>query len=283
MLLPPHSPNGSETERTEEACAETSDVMPSAPTNLVATTISETAIGLTWAAGENALTYNVYRGETLVGNTAALLYIDENLQAGTEYCYTVKGVRGETESAEASNEACAITDGVAPSAPVAPTYLQAEAIDTQSIKLTWTAVGNATSYKVYQGDENIATSELPYYTVTGLEYDTEYCFTVTALNEAGESEKSTQVCKKTLGEGIDELASLFNIYPNPVKDELFIATEVNVEEIAIYDVYGRQTMSQQVNVTTSQQVVNVADLNSGIYFVKIVTSEGEVVKRFVKK
>lgn len=275
--------NGSETERTEEACAETSDVMPSAPTNLVATTISETAIGLTWAAGENALTYNVYRGETLVGNTAALLYIDENLQAGTEYCYTVKGVRGETESAEASNEACAITDGVAPSAPVAPTYLQAEAIDTQSIKLTWTAVGNATSYKVYQGDENIATSELPYYTVTGLEYDTEYCFTVTALNEAGESEKSTQVCKKTLGEGIDELASLFNIYPNPVKDELFIATEVNVEEIAIYDVYGRQTMSQQVNVTASQQVVNVAGLNSGIYFVKIVTSEGEVVKRFVKK
>ena len=275
--------NGNETERTEEACAETSDVLPLAPTNLVATTISETAIGLTWAAGENALTYNVYRGETLVGNTAALLYIDENLQAGTEYCYTVKGVRGETESAEASNEACATTDGVAPSAPVAPTYLQAEAIDTQSIKLTWTAVGNATSYKVYQGDENIATTELPNYTVAGLEPDTEYCFTVTALNEVGESDKSTQVCEKTLGDGVDELAASFNIYPNPVENELFIATEVNVEEVAIYDVYGRQTMRQQVNVTTSQHVVNVAGLNSGIYFVKIVTNECEVVKRFVKK
>ncbi len=275
--------NGNETERTEEACAETSDVLPLAPTNLVATTISETSIGLTWTAGENALTYNVYRGETLVGNTAATLFIDENLQAGTEYCYTVKGVRGETESAEASNEACATTDGVAPSAPVAPTYLQAEAIDTQSIKLTWTAVGNATSYKVYQGDENIATTELPYYTVAGLEPDTEYCFTVTALNEVGESDKSTQVCEKTLGDGVDELAASFNIYPNPVENELFIATEVNVEEVAIYDVYGRQTMRQQVNETTSQHVVNVAALNSGIYFVKIVTNEGEVVKRFVKK
>ena len=124
---------------------------------------------------------------------------------------------------------------------------------------------------------------MPYYTVTGLEPDTEYCFTVTALNEVGESDKSTQVCEKTLGDGVDELAASFNIYPNPVENELFIATEVNVEEVAIYDVYGRQTMRQQVNETTSQHVVNVAALNSGIYFVKIVTNEGEVVKRFVKK
>mgnify|MGYP003447659875 CR=1 FL=1 len=82
---------------------------------------------------------------------------------------------------------------------------------------------------------------------------------------------------------IEELSSATNIYPNPVKDELFIATEVNVKEISIYDVYGRQAMRQQVNETTSQQVVNVAGLNSGIYFVKVVTDNGEIVKRFVKK
>ena len=83
--------------------------------------------------------------------------------------------------------------------------------------------------------------------------------------------------------GIDELSSSINIYPNPVDNELFLATEFRVEEIAIYDVYGRQAMSQQVNETTSQQVVEVADLEAGVYFVKVVTSEGEIVKRFVKK
>ena len=44
-------------------------------------------------------------------------------------------------------------------------------------------------------------------------------------------------------------------------------------------------ISQQDNKTTRQQgnlVVDVANLNSGVYFVKIVTSEGEIVKRFVK-
>ena len=75
----------------------------------------------------------------------------------------------------------------------------------------------------------------------------------------------------------------FNIavYPNPVGDELFLATELQVEEIAIYDIYGR-TVSQHVNMSTRRQVVNVADLEAGVYFVKVVTNEGKVVKRFIK-
>ena len=72
-----------------------------------------------------------------------------------------------------------------------------------------------------------------------------------------------------------------NIYPNPVEDELTIATEANVEEIAIYDIYGR-TMRQQVNKTTGQQVVEVANLETGIYFINIKTDKGNIVRRFIK-
>ena len=72
-----------------------------------------------------------------------------------------------------------------------------------------------------------------------------------------------------------------NIYPNPVEDELTIATEANVEEIAIYDIYGR-TMRQQVNKTTGQQVIDVDDLENGIYFINIKTDKGNIVRRFVK-
>jgi hypothetical protein len=82
--------------------------------------------------------------------------------------------------------------------------------------------------------------------------------------------------------GLTENVTLFNIYPNPVGDRLYIETEVEVvEAVVVYDVYGRQ----QDNKATRQQgnlVVDVANLNSGVYFVKIVTSEGEIVKRFVK-
>lgn len=72
------------------------------------------------------------------------------------------------------------------------------------------------------------------------------------------------------------------IYPNPVENELFIITEMNVEEIAVYDIYGRLAMSQQVGKSASQQVVDVAKLNRGIYFVNIKTDNGEIIRKVVK-
>ena len=272
--------NEQESERTEKASAMTSDLVPGAPSNLVATTVDATSIALTWNAGENATGYNVYRDGVKVGESTGTLYIDRDLVQGTQYCYTVKGVRGTVESEGSSNQACATTDGTKPVPPVAPTNLIVTPLSETSVKLVWGAVGNATSYNVYQGEEKIATTELPSYTVEGLEADTEYCFTVTSVNAIGDSEKSAEACGKTKGDGIEELASMFSIYPNPVNDKLYIETEVEVEEVVVYDMFGRQ--QSMVNGQQST-VIDVTNLNSGVYFVKIVTENGEVVKRFIKK
>ena len=83
--------------------------------------------------------------------------------------------------------------------------------------------------------------------------------------------------------GIDELSSSINIYPNPVDNELFLATEVRVEEIAIYDVYGRKTTVYGLQTTDFVHSIDVADLEAGVYFVNIKTENGNIVKRFVKK
>ena len=87
--------------------------------------------------------------------------------------------------------------------------------------------------------------------------------------------------KFTFGEGaaIEEVTASLNVYPNPVNNMLFVETESNVVEISVYDIFGRQ----QLAVSGQQSAVSVTDLNSGIYFVKVVTDNGEVVKRFIKK
>ncbi|MBO7288178.1 MAG: T9SS type A sorting domain-containing protein, partial [Bacteroidales bacterium] len=81
-------------------------------------------------------------------------------------------------------------------------------------------------------------------------------------------------------EDINEFANAFNFYPNPVNDRLYIETQTLAVEI--YDIFGRQ----QDNKTTRQQgnlSVDVSNLNRGIYFVKVMTENGEIVKKFVKE
>ena len=73
-----------------------------------------------------------------------------------------------------------------------------------------------------------------------------------------------------------------SIYPNPANDRLYIEAESEIVGITVYDIYGRH----QVTETPSHRdmtSVNVSGLKTGIYFVKINTNQGEIVKRFIKK
>ena len=191
-----------ESEASESACATTESepvtpTVPAAPTNLVATATGQTTISLTWTAVPNATSYNVYsNGNLVVSDLTATTYTVEGLTAGTEYCYNVTAVNEAGESAH-STSACATTLAV-PTAPAAPTNLVATATGQTTISLTWNAVQNATSYNVYNG-ETVVVSGLTVtsYTVEGLTAGTEYCYNVTAVNEIGESEASTEACATT--------------------------------------------------------------------------------------
>jgi photosystem II stability/assembly factor-like uncharacterized protein len=79
---------------------------------------------------------------------------------------------------------------------------------------------------------------------------------------------------------IDEETSRRNlvIYPNPTLYQLRIDTELNLSEISIIDLAGKTIKSIQQNTNT----INVADLPSGIYFIKIITEETIITKKFVK-
>ena len=112
--------------------------------------------------------------------------------------------------------------------------------------------------------------------------ETEYFAIAQGKNVNGEWGEITKVEFVTTTEGNIELVEdNFNIYPNPVNDRLYIETQTLTQTIEIYDVYGRQ---QELSAISGQQsVINVANLNRGVYFVKVVTENGEVVKRFVKK
>lgn len=83
--------------------------------------------------------------------------------------------------------------------PSAPKNLVASAINESTINLTWDAVNNATSYRVYNNGQLVATNLTETnFTINGLTAETEYCYTVAAVNAIGESKKSEEACAKTL-------------------------------------------------------------------------------------
>src|SRR5690554_1642650 len=71
------------------------------------------------------------------------------------------------------------------------------------------------------------------------------------------------------------------IYPNPASDRLYFGMPNNiaVEKIEIYDAIGKRVLSSQVNNNS----VDVSNLTSGIYFVKINVEGSQITKKIIKK
>ena len=68
------------------------------------------------------------------------------------------------------------------------------------------------------------------------------------------------------------------LYPNPVRNTLNIQLEERLEKVEVYSILGRKVLEN----TTSN--VNVSNLSSGMYLLKVYTQDCKVgVKRFVKE
>ena len=80
----------------------------------------------------------------------------------------------------------------------------------------------------------------------------------------------------------EEQISSVQVYPNPVNDKLYIATEEEVEDVVVYSITG-VIVGQQSTVNGQQTLtIDLSDLKSGIYFVKMNTGKGNIVKRIIK-
>jgi uncharacterized delta-60 repeat protein len=69
------------------------------------------------------------------------------------------------------------------------------------------------------------------------------------------------------------------IYPNPVSDVLYIeSNELNsIKALKIFDLQGKLILKG------TNKTINVSNLKNGLYIIKILTAEGEFVKKFIKK
>jgi len=72
---------------------------------------------------------------------------------------------------------------------------------------------------------------------------------------------------------------IVNIYPNPVKANLFINTSVNCSQIVLFDVSGRLVKS--MNTVGFQHTLFLGNIASGVYFIIIKTDAGKKIGKIV--
>ncbi len=76
-------------------------------------------------------------------------------------------------------------------------------------------------------------------------------------------------------------ANNFTIYPNPVNDILNIKTDSEIKSIEIYNILGQRVLVV-INAEKTKSI-DVSNLKSGSYFIKVKSANGNQVAKFIKK
>ena len=83
-----------------------------------------------------------------------------------------------------------------------------------------------------------------------------------------------------------ELDNKLTLFPNPATSELTLAVDpsVRLTKLSIIDINGKNIETQtNLNLAATQQKLNIAQLPSGIYFLKVESDEGATSIKFVKQ
>jgi len=73
-----------------------------------------------------------------------------------------------------------------------------------------------------------------------------------------------------------------SIYPNPFNDKLFITSKVDFDKVLIYDINGKQVYKKNLKSQTENDL-NLNQLNTGLYFLKLINKDASYIKRILKR
>ncbi len=79
----------------------------------------------------------------------------------------------------------------------------------------------------------------------------------------------------------DNLFANLEMYPNPASEVLWIqnSTIINNGNIIVYDILGREVLQDTIN--SSRTSINTSSLTEGLYLVKIVSENSQIIKKLL--
>lgn len=155
-------------------------------------------------------------------------------------------------------------------------------VNGTSITLIWTGEDNVDYYIVEYGlaGEQAQTETTTRNTISfNYEQPGSYYWRVKSVCPFGESNFVNGENVEIVG--IEEIGGIqqIGIYPNPASESVTIQCEgqIDIEQINVFDVNGRMVMSE--SATGQIHRLDISNLQQGIYFVKVQTSDGYMTNK----
>ena len=191
-LTPDKSSESSFSATVRAAC----ESVPAIPTELTLTPTATGVLTVSWAPVDGAARYYVAKYGSdktyqTLGETTECSFAVTGLSAGSHYYLRVIA---ETANGDSQSKP-AYVDGYSESIPAKPTGLAAETSAPNTIRLSWPAVPEAGSYRVYRYVSSVGRTLLgetadTFFEQSGLRTGSSYVFYVTAVTPDGSSESS---------------------------------------------------------------------------------------------
>jgi len=172
-------------------------------------------------------------------------------------------------------------------APTAPTGLAATAVNSNSVTLSWNASSDnvgVTGYRVYNGSNLVGTvsgSTLSH-TVTGLNANTSYTFTVRAVDGAGNSSSPSNPVTVTTSPAVNDTQAPsapgnLHVMGTPTSSSVTLMWSPSTDNVGVtgYRIYRGSTLSVTVSGTeTSFTVTGLSAATSYTFTVRAIDAAG---------
>jgi hypothetical protein len=232
-----------------------------------------------WTANsdETWLTVNPDSG---IGNGKLVFIAEANPAITTRTAtVTISAMGVSSKTITITQDAAAITLSVSAStASVAKEANSKDSVDVTS-NTAWTAISNKTWLAVSPGS-GTGNGKL-IFTAGANSAITTRSATIT-VSAAGVTSKTITVTQDAgTGTGITNATKEFvNLYPNPVKDILYLSTVDGVKQVEIINIEGH-VIANLKNI--SSKSINVSNLDKGVYLFRITTESSTLLKKIVKE
>ena len=159
---------------------------------------------------------------------------------------------------------------------------------TTTVDLVWNASADSRGikeYVIYINGLGLITTTDTNYVVTGLSQNTNYNFLIKAIDSSGiYSLASNTLSLSTLISPVSINENVFKslkIYPNPTsKKSITVSFDNDLKQVEVYSVMGKM-ITNIVSVYDTKNKINLSNLPSGIFYLKITTEGAAITKKII--